>query len=122
MPVVIFPSNIEGSPTINALKLDIVNFGVQQKWIKLENIMETGKIVMQVAQHMMPVVISPSNMEVQPTINALKLAIVNFGVQRKWIQLEIIKAGKIVMTQLVASEAASLVNFDRIETNNHTFN
>ena len=48
MPVVIFPSNIEGSPTINALKLDIVNFGVQRKWIKLEIIMETGKIVMQV--------------------------------------------------------------------------
>ena len=67
MPVVIFPSNMEFPPTINALKLPIVNFGVQQKWIKLENIMDTGKIAMQ-----------------------------------------------------VASEPASLVNFDRIETNNNS--
>ena len=49
MPVVIFPSNIRDPITINVLKLAIINFGVQHKWMLMEILMETGRTVMKIA-------------------------------------------------------------------------
>ena len=49
-PAVIFHSNMVVSITKAALKLTIINFGVQHKWIKLENTMGNGKIVMKIAR------------------------------------------------------------------------
>ena len=49
MVVVISPSNIEATLTMNVLDMIIINFGVQQKWMQQEDIMDNGRIVMKVA-------------------------------------------------------------------------
>ena len=59
MVVVISPSNIEATLTMNVLDIIIINFGVQQKWMQQEDMMDNGRIVMKVALGLQKLLLPP---------------------------------------------------------------